>query len=151
MRSARRRRPAEPDHRSGGSLMHSQVFPTRSAKGSVAGRLQPLQRAAMTAVPSQSLRFAMVILMAVVAFAWSMSAGAQSATGLAHGTAFASGHVLVAPKSDVSDADAEAIFAAGGAHTIGRVHGTTVHVVDVPPGNEQAMVKRLQNNPKIKF
>lgn len=131
--------------------MHSQVFPTRSARGSVAGRLQPLQRAAMTAVPSQSLRFAMVILMAVVAFAWSMSAGAQSATGLAHGAAFARGHILVAPKSDVSDADAEAIFAASGGHTIGKLNGTTVHVVNVPPGNEQAMVKRLQNNPKIKF
>lgn len=131
--------------------MHSQVFPTHTRRVLPVGGHPSIPTAMIGAAHRQSLRIAALILMGIVAFVWSLTAAAQSATGLAHGAAFARGHILVAPKSDVSDTDAETIFAAGGGHSMGKLHGTGVHVVSVPPGNEQAMVKRLQANPKIKF
>ena len=76
------------------------------------------------------------------------STHAISATG--GKPAFASGHILVAKKK----ASAEADFIAGlgpDAQSLGKLRGIDVHVVAVPPGNEQAVLRRLRNNPHVEF
>ncbi|HSQ82921.1 MAG TPA: S8 family serine peptidase [Casimicrobiaceae bacterium] len=81
----------------------------------------------------------------------SVAAHAASPTGLPHGGAFARGHILVAPKSSVDDATFAGALSRGGGHSIGRIGGTRVHIVNVPPGNEEAAVRRLQADPAVKF
>jgi subtilisin family serine protease len=103
---------------------------------------------------SRFRRFLGLAFGAIVALAVSVAGApalAQSATGQAHGAAFARGHILVASKSGVSDtAFATALSKAGG-HSAGSIRGTAVHIVNVPPGNEQAAVQRLQSDPSVKF
>jgi hypothetical protein len=64
--------------------------------------------------------------------------------------AMASGHILVGKRAGSSEAD----FAAGlghGAQSLGKLRGLEVHVVNVPPGNEQAVARRLRGNPHVEF
>lgn len=65
--------------------------------------------------------------------------------------AFAAGHILVAKNPASLDVDFLAAVGAQQGKSLGRLKGLEVHVVDVPPGNEQAMVARLARNPHIKF
>jgi thermitase len=63
---------------------------------------------------------------------------------------FASGYILVGKNPTSAEGD----FLAGlgpGASSIGKLRLLDVHVVNVPPGNEQAVVKRLLMNPHVKF
>jgi len=95
--------------------------------------------------------FLTLALAAIIASVASVAAHAASPTGLAHGVAFARGHILVAPRSSVDDATFAGALSRGGGHSIGKIGGTRVHIVNVPPGNEEAAVKRLQADPAVKF
>ena len=64
---------------------------------------------------------------------------------------FATGHILVAPRDSVSDADFEADMARGGGRALGRLRGLNVRAVAVAAGNEEAMAERLARNPHVRF
>lgn len=124
--------------------MHRQFQASRLPQVSLHARLG-------TGFTSRLRGFLILALAAVVASLASFPAYGASSTGLAHGAAFARGHILVAPKSGIDEATFTGALAAGGGHSIGSIGGTHVHVVNVPPGNEQAAVKRLQADPTVKF
>ena len=102
-------------------------------------------------IASRLRRFLTLAVAAIIASVASVAAHAASPTGLPHGGAFARGHILVAPKSSVDDATFAGALSRGGGHSIGRIGGTRVHIVNVPPGNEEAAVRRLQADPAVKF
>lgn len=104
-----------------------------------------------TGFTSRLRGFLILALTAVVASLASLPAYGASSTGLAHGAAFARGHILVAPKSGIDEATFAGALSRGGGHSMGNIGGTRVHIVNVPPGNEEATVKRLQADPSVKF
>lgn len=62
----------------------------------------------------------------------------------------AAGHILVAKKAPTSDAIFEASLGPD-AKSLGKLRGLEVHVVNVPPGSEEAVVARLRANPYVEF
>ncbi len=124
--------------------MHRQFQASRLPQVSIHARFG-------TGFTSRLRGFLILALAAIVAALASIPAYGASATGLAHGAPFARGHILVAPKSGIDEATFTGALAAGGGYSIGNIGGTHVHIVNVPPGNEQAAVKRLQADPNVKF
>lgn len=69
-------------------------------------------------------------------------------------TQWATGRILVAPKSGLPDAAFEKLIKAQGAKSSRKLDGINVHVVELPiqmHGREHAMVQALVRNPHIKF
>lgn len=102
-------------------------------------------------IASRLRNFLVLALAAVVASVTSIPACGANPTGLAHGAAFASGRILVAPKSGIDDATFAGALSRGGARSVGKIGGTRVHIVQVAPGNEEATVERLKGDPTVKF
>ncbi len=65
--------------------------------------------------------------------------------------AFAAGHILVAKNPASPDGDFLAAVSAQQGKSLGKLKGLDVHVVDVPAGNEQAMIAKLERNPHVRF
>jgi subtilisin family serine protease len=84
--------------------------------------------------------------------------GVKPATPVGHGAtatpsnrSVASGHILVAPNNSSSEDDFQGALSGNGGHSIGKLSGLDVHVVNVPPGQEKATAARLTGNPHIRF
>ena len=115
------------------------------------GQRVPRKASPTTDIASKLRNFLVLALAAVVASVASIPAHGASPAGLAHGAAFASGRILVAPRSAIDDTTFAGALSRGGGHSIGKIGGTPVHVVKVTPGNEEAAVKRLKADPAVKF
>lgn len=61
------------------------------------------------------------------------------------------GQILVKPKPGLSDAAWKGLLAAQGANEHSAIHQIDVHIVQVPPGNVDALLGALKHNPNIEF
>jgi thermitase len=64
---------------------------------------------------------------------------------------FAAGRLLVMPQAGLPEAALANILKENGANGARRVGQTDLHIVDLPPGNETAVLARLAHNPHFKF
>ncbi len=67
------------------------------------------------------------------------------------GERFASGHILVKPRTLVTATQFAAVLARHGAKDQSRIHATTVHLVTVAPGLEQTLVQQFTREPDVEF
>jgi thermitase len=88
-----------------------------------------------------------VAFAAAVACTPALSQGAPATSG-----GYAAGRLLVMPRAGLPDAALANILkehgATGGARRVGQ---TDLRIVDLPPGNETAVLARLAHNPHLKF
>lgn len=64
---------------------------------------------------------------------------------------FASGRILVEPRSGLSVGVMSKLLSPDGANKTRRLGNSNIHIIDLPKGSERAMVHRLRNNPHFKF
>ena len=64
---------------------------------------------------------------------------------------WAQGHILVKPNAHVSAQKFSETLTRHGIKSVGKLRALEVHVVQVPPQAEQALVEALSHNPKIEF
>jgi len=116
------------------------------------GSLNSCQR--LSFLFAQNLLPSLGLLLALITAAVFASTGSAFAAGtgsVAGSPRFAPGRILVAPKPGSADTDfQQALFAQGG-HSLGRLQGIDVHMVEVPSGSEQDAVARLAANPLCAF
>ena len=93
----------------------------------------------------------LLALVTVVLFSIANSTFAAGRGPAAASPNFAAGHILVAPESGSANTDFQQALIAQGGHSLGRLHGTDVHMVGVPVGSEQDAVARLAGNPNVRF
>lgn len=78
--------------------------------------------------------------------------GPQAETAAQARPAFVPGRLLVEAKAGVSDAQLEAVLAAHGGRSLGRLRGLQTHVMAVPPGqSEEKVLERLARHPHVEF
>jgi hypothetical protein len=64
----------------------------------------------------------------------------------------AKGHILVAPRAGLSDAEFQKALAPHGGKALGKIEGLDVYVVSLPAtASEEAVANRLAHDPRLKF
>ena len=89
------------------------------------------------------------ILAALAVFG--LAAGAAAAPPNGKGPRWAQGRVLVQPRPGLSDAAFDGILKGHNARSQGKIRGIGVHLVQVPPQAEEAVVRALSKNPHVTF
>jgi len=84
------------------------------------------------------------------AFATSLAILAMPAFA-AQGDDFARGRILVEPKAGLPVAEFDKILKGHGAGKARKLGQSNIHVVELPPGLEKALVAKLKNHPHFKF
>jgi thermitase len=112
-------------------------------------RLSCKSRAAAPALTSNILTFiaALVIAFGATAAKTAFAAGA----GANAPPPFAAGRILVAQQAGSADSTFEQALAVAGGHSLGRINGLNVHIVQVAGGTEQAAIARLAHSPHARF
>ncbi len=105
-------------------------------------------------LPQGARRRAQVATAAGVAFGLAGLAlpalAASDATG-APGKAFAEGRILVQPKPGLPAARLRKVLADDGAKVQRKLDRLNVHLIEVPPGAEEALARKLARHPFLKF
>ena len=70
---------------------------------------------------------------------------------LARNDHWAEGHILVKPSAHISAQQFTETLGRHGIKSLGKLRALEVHVVQVPPQAEQALVEALSHNPNIDF
>ncbi|MBI2875749.1 MAG: S8 family serine peptidase [Candidatus Tectomicrobia bacterium] len=95
--------------------------------------------------PSKFFHLALSILL-VVALGMTTTAWANPQS-----PRWAWGRILVQPRAGLPAADFDRLLRSHGARAIGRIEPIQVHIVEVPPGAEDAMVHALSQDRQVKF
>ena len=93
-------------------------------------------------------RFAHTAILIFVAF---IAFSLVPDSALAGPPSWASGRILVAPQDGSSPAAFDKALRGQGGKSLGKLRGLGVHVVNVPPKAEAAVVRALMKNPHVKF
>jgi len=78
-------------------------------------------------------------------------AGLSAPARAAQPELFAAGRILVEPRAGLAAGEMSKMFKQSGGNQARKLGLSNIHVLEVPPGSERAMVNKLKNNPHFKF
>ena len=113
--------------------------------GSMAYQVQTHGKFRLYQSPRACLRFTLVLIAVLLALSPTTLAAAPT------GKPWAQGRILVQPRAGLAESELQRILRRAGARGGRRVRNLAVHIVDVAPQAEEAVVNALSRNPHIKF
>ena len=95
------------------------------------------------------LRIFLHIILSYAVLATGFNAAAEPPPG--QHEKWVKGQILVQPKAGLSPGRFKKLLAPEGADSAGSIPGINVHIISVPPGAEDKVIKALSHNPNIEF
>ena len=95
------------------------------------------------------LRIFFHIILSYAVLATGFNAAAEPRSG--QHEKWVKGQILVQPKAGLSAGRFKKLLAPEGADSAGSIPGINVHIISVPPGAEDKVIKALSHNPNIEF